>query len=76
MSYGVLVIDFYRWRPDDLRAHFPTRLDRHVIFALGLLAIAGVVAYLVNRLRTLSSYYGQKLSRLRGTSVACCCGRN
>ena len=61
ISYGILVLDFYLWRPDDLRAHFPTRFDRHVIFALGLLAIAGVVAYLVNRLRTLSSYYGQKL---------------
>ena len=61
VSYGVLVADFYLWRPAELREHFPTRFDRHVIFALGLLAIAGIVAYLVNRLRTLSSYYGQKL---------------
>jgi putative copper export protein len=56
-----LVVDFYFWRPDDLRASFPTRFDRHVIFALALLATAGVIAYLVDRLRTLSTYYGQKL---------------
>jgi serine/threonine-protein kinase len=61
ISYGILVVDFYFWRFDALRDHFSTRFDRHVIFVLGLLAIAGVVAYLVNRLRTLSSYYGQKL---------------
>jgi serine/threonine-protein kinase len=61
ISYTVLVVDFYCWRPDALRESFPTRFDRHVIFVLGLIAIAGVVAYLVDRLRTLSSYYGQKL---------------
>jgi serine/threonine-protein kinase len=61
ISYGILVVDFYFWRFDALKDHFSTRFDRHVIFVLGLLAIAGVVAYLVNRLRTLSSYYGQKL---------------
>ena len=60
-SYALLVVDFYYWRPDALRASFPTKFDRHVIFTLGLLAIAAVVAYLVDRLRTLSSYYGQKL---------------
>lgn len=60
-SYALLVVDFYCWRPDALRASFPTKFDRHVIFALGLLATAAVVAYLVDRLRTLSSYYGQKL---------------
>jgi len=61
VSYALLVVDFYFWRPDALRESFPTRFDRHVIFALGLLATAGVVAYLVDRLRTLSTYYGQKL---------------
>jgi serine/threonine-protein kinase len=61
VSYALLVVDFYFWRPDDLRASFPTRFDRHVIFALALLATAGVIAYLVDRLRTLSTYYGQKL---------------
>lgn len=60
ISYGLVVFDFYA-RRDDLRSRFPTNFDRHVIFALGLMAMAGVVAYLVNRLRTLSSYYGQKL---------------
>jgi eukaryotic-like serine/threonine-protein kinase len=60
-SYALLVVDFYFWRPDALRASFPTNFDRHVIFVLGMLATAGVVAYLVDRLRTLSTYYGQKL---------------
>jgi serine/threonine-protein kinase len=60
-SYALLVVDFYCWRPEAIRASFPTRFDRHVIFALSLLATAGVVAYLVDRLRTLSTYYGQKL---------------
>jgi eukaryotic-like serine/threonine-protein kinase len=62
VSYSVLIWDFYYRRWDRLSVEFPTfRFDRHVIFVLGLLAISGVVAYLVNRLRTLSSYYGQKL---------------
>jgi serine/threonine-protein kinase len=60
VSYAVLVWDFYYRRPW-LGEVFPTESIRHVIFALGLVAIAGTVAYLVDRLRTLSSYYGQKL---------------
>jgi len=62
LSYGILVLDFYLRRPaDPFRPGFYGNADRHVIFALGLVAIAGVVGYLVHRLRALSSYYGQKL---------------
>jgi serine/threonine-protein kinase len=60
ISYGVLIVDFYRWRPqlhDDLTAG----LDRHVLFIVSLLLLAAIVAYLVQRVRMLSSFYGQKL---------------
>jgi hypothetical protein len=60
VSYTVLIFDFYYRRPE-LQKEFPGEFMRHVIFLLGLMAIAGVIAYLVDRLRTLSSYYGQKL---------------
>ncbi len=62
VSYGVLVFDFYHWRPPEFREEFKTILpDRHVIFALAMVATAAVTAYLVARLRALSSYFGQKL---------------
>ncbi len=57
LSYGVLVIDFYWWRPD-LQSAMPAGADRHVIFAVALLVLGSVVAYLVHRVRTLSSFYG------------------
>ena len=46
LSYGVLVIDFYYWRPD-LQQGMYVGFDRHVIFALALLVLGAVVAYLV-----------------------------
>jgi len=59
LSYSVLVVDFYWWRPD---LHPPTQAgaDRHVIFAVALLLIGSVVSYLVHRVRTLSSFYGRE----------------
>jgi len=59
-SYGILMLDFYRWRPE-LKIGFDSHADRHCIFALMLLLLAAVVAHLVQRVRTLSSYFGQKL---------------
>jgi len=59
-SYGVHVLDYY-FRRIELHAVLDPRWDRHVIFAVGLLGISGVVAYLVHRVRVLSSYYGQAL---------------
>jgi serine/threonine-protein kinase len=58
LSYGVLVIDFYRWRPE-LHAGMYTGLDRHVIFALSLIALGAVVSYLVERVRVLSNFCGR-----------------
>jgi len=59
VSYGAHVLDFYLWRTE-LHEVLDPRWDRHVIFAVALLAIGGVVAYLVHRVRVLSSYYGHK----------------
>ncbi len=55
ISYGVLIVDFYYFRPR-LQDHFDAGINRHVIFVVGLVIMAMVVAYLVHRLRTLSSY--------------------
>jgi eukaryotic-like serine/threonine-protein kinase len=60
ISYGILIVDFYYWRPklhDELTAGF----DRHIIFIVSLVILAAIVAYLVQRVRMLSSFYGQKL---------------
>jgi len=62
-SYGAHVLDFYLRRvqdPNDLGGVLDLRWDRHVIFAVALLGISGGAAYLVHRVRVLSSYYGQK----------------
>ena len=60
LSYGVLVIDFYCWRPE-LHEGMYAGFDRHVIFALAMLIIGAVVAYLVQRVRTLSNFYGRPI---------------
>jgi hypothetical protein len=59
LSYGVLVMDFYYRRPELSLKNY-SGLDRHVIFAVSLVILAVIVAYLVQRVRTLSSFYGQK----------------
>jgi len=67
VSYGVLMLDFYYRRPQrlvdpvTLVSRFDIRPDRHVIIFVALVVVAGAVAYLVQRVRALSSYYGQKL---------------
>ncbi len=60
LSYGVLVIDFYFRRPE-LQKVMDAGYSRHVIFAVGLLILGAIVSYLVQRLRILSSFYGQPL---------------
>lgn len=60
LSYGVLVIDFYFRRPE-LHKVMDAGYNRHVIFAIGLLILGVIVSYLVQRLRILSSFYGQPL---------------
>jgi len=57
LSYGLLVLDFYYRRPKLMELVNPY-WDRHLIFAVSLVVQGAAVAYLVHRLRTLSSYYG------------------
>lgn len=58
LSYGFLVYDFYYLRPGLQKVMSPG-IDRHIIFALGLAIMTMAVAYLVYRLRMLSSYHGR-----------------
>ena len=63
LSYGVLVLDYcYIWRPwRDSQSQVPNlSFDRHLIFAVSLAITAVIVGYLVERVRILSSFYGQK----------------
>jgi eukaryotic-like serine/threonine-protein kinase len=63
LSYGVLMADYYYiWRPWlDADSDVPNlTFDRHVIFAVTLVIAALIVAYLVERVRVLSSFYGQR----------------
>ena len=60
VSYGILTLNFYS-TPPDARPMFDPDLDRHVINILGLLVLGVAVAYLVHRLRTLSSFYRQRV---------------
>ncbi len=60
LSYGVLVFDFY-WRQKELHADAFAVADRHVVFAVSLLVLGSVTAYLVHRVRTLSNLYGRQV---------------
>jgi serine/threonine-protein kinase len=68
LTYGILVLDFYfrRYpqvrdlveRSGPLRDLINARYDRHVFFAIMLVATGAIVAFLVGRVRTLNKYYG------------------
>ncbi|NLF09259.1 MAG: serine/threonine protein kinase, partial [Pirellulaceae bacterium] len=60
LSYGLLVIDFYYFRPR-LQELIYAGFDRHVVFLIGLLLLGTIVSYLVGRLRILSSFHGRPL---------------
>jgi len=60
LSYGILVGDLYLRRPE-LQTAMSVGTDRHVIFAVALTVTGAAVAYLVHRVRTLSSFYGHRL---------------
>ncbi len=57
ISYGILVLDFYLWRPA-LQSGFDRAADRHVLFVVAMLVMASIIAYLVDRVRTLSHFFG------------------
>jgi serine/threonine-protein kinase len=61
LSYGVLLLDFYVWRHALLRTAMTVTYDRHVVFLVAMIVLAGTVSYLVQRVRALSSYYGERL---------------
>jgi serine/threonine-protein kinase len=61
LSYGVHVVDFYTRRIDLDLDHVDDSWHRHLVFAVALIVISGVTAYLVRRVRVLSSYYGHRL---------------
>jgi eukaryotic-like serine/threonine-protein kinase len=58
LSYSLLVVHLYVWRPD-LNEGVYAGYDRHVIFAVALIVLGIIVAYLVERVRVLSSFYGR-----------------
>ncbi len=58
VSYGVLIVDFYFWRPE-LHANLDTGVDRHMAFAVSLVVLGSIVAYLVHRVRVLSAFCGR-----------------
>ncbi len=61
-SYGFLVYQYYRGRPEDLRDTFGTGPDRVVAFVdftLAMIGVALVVGYLVSRVRALSGTTGR-----------------
>ncbi|MDZ7616716.1 MAG: serine/threonine protein kinase, partial [Patescibacteria group bacterium] len=58
LSYGVLIVDFYFWRPE-LHATLNTGIDRHMAFAVSLVVLGSIVAYLVHRVRVLSAFCGR-----------------
>jgi serine/threonine-protein kinase len=61
LSYGVLVFDFYWRRTPELRVPPYAAGDRHVIFAVALILLGLIIAYLVERVRILSSFYSKPL---------------
>jgi predicted Ser/Thr protein kinase len=62
LSYGALVVDYYT-RRTDLHAVMQPQADRHVIFAVSLIVLGAMVSHLVERLRSLSRFYGRVLDR-------------
>ena len=60
VSYLVHVVDFYG-RRTELHAGFGTNFDRHVIFVVMLFGVSWGVAYLVRRIRVLSTYYDRSV---------------
>jgi eukaryotic-like serine/threonine-protein kinase len=60
LSYGMLVLDFHWLRPELCTGVYETA-SPHVVFAIALVVLGLIVAYLVERVRVLSSFYGKPL---------------
>ncbi|HYW78678.1 MAG TPA: serine/threonine-protein kinase, partial [Thermoguttaceae bacterium] len=60
VSYAILIVDYYYWRPQ-LQSQFDPNFDRPIINGLALVLVGAAIAYLVHRVRTLSSFYGRQL---------------
>jgi len=58
LSYGVLMVDFYFWRPA-LHEGIDTGIDRHMAFVVSLVVLGSIVGYLVHRVRVLSAFCGR-----------------
>lgn len=56
LSYGLLLLDFYFWRHEQLAPVFYPTIDSHAIFLIALILEAVAVASLVRRIRSLSRY--------------------
>jgi eukaryotic-like serine/threonine-protein kinase len=57
LSYGLLTVVFYCGAPPPQFSSY----SRHIVFAVGLAILGGIVAYLCHRVQTLTRLYGQKL---------------
>ena len=60
LSYGVVVMDFYRWRPE-LQVQFDADVNRHVIFAMALVVWARWWRTWCSGCGRLSSFCGRQL---------------
>lgn len=61
VSYSLLIVHFYGFWEPQIARQFNLKWDRHVLFIVAMLVMANIVGYLVDRVRALSSFYGQKL---------------
>ncbi len=59
LSYAALIVDLHLRRPE-LQERLEPALNRHVVFIVALIVMGAVVAYLVHRVRVLSSYFGRE----------------
>ena len=60
ISYALMIVNLHVYYPD-LARQYNVRWDRHALFIVAMLVMASIVGYLVDRVRALSSFYGQKL---------------
>ena len=61
VSYGILLLDYYCWRPNSHEGVLVGGFARHVIFVAALVVLGAIVSYLVERVRVLSSFCGRAI---------------